>query len=73
MIAPLQTIARLLITGRDALVKIQDKMAAKQAASVPFNRHVLCTAFCVPSYTRAQSLVAAAEASRNKGKQLRAM
>ena len=29
-----QTIARMLITGRDALVKIQDKMAAKQAVSM---------------------------------------
>ena len=29
-----QTIARLLITGRDALVKIQEKMAAKQAVSM---------------------------------------
>jgi hypothetical protein len=35
MIVRLQTIARLLITGRDALVKIQDKMAAKQAVRAP--------------------------------------
>jgi hypothetical protein len=38
----LQTIARLLITGRDALVKIQDKMAAKQAVRVPLR--LLCPA-----------------------------
>jgi hypothetical protein len=36
----IQTIARLLITGRDALVKIQDKMAAKQAVSM----RVICLA-----------------------------
>lgn len=39
-----QTIARLLITGRDALVKIQDKMAAKQAVRV--HQRSLCPACC---------------------------
>jgi len=42
-----QTIARLLITGRDALVKIQDKMAEKQAVSV-FLKKATQIAECSP-------------------------
>ena len=57
-----QTIARLLITGRDALIKIQEKMAAKQAVSKAKCRDPLPR-----SLPRPQSLVAAADAARNKG------
>ena len=51
-----QTIARLLITGRDALVKIQEKMAAKQAVSMsqlslPSRAYALALSLSLPLQT----------------------